>query len=73
MAEFGTEILPVVIEDELKKLYLRYRMSVVVERVMADVREDERNVRVARIAEPADGATIEAEHVASAANERGVE
>jgi DNA gyrase subunit A len=39
MAEFGKEILPVAIEDELKKSYLEYAMSVIVGRALPDVRD----------------------------------
>lgn len=39
MAEFEKEILPVAIEDELKKSYLAYAMSVIVGRALPDVRD----------------------------------
>ena len=39
MAEFGKEILPVAIEDELRKSYLEYAMSVIVGRALPDVRD----------------------------------
>ena len=56
------ENVAIVIEDEPKKLYLQFTMSVVVERVVADVREHDGIVRVAPIAEPPDGAPIETGH-----------
>jgi DNA gyrase subunit A len=39
MAEFGKEILPVAIEDELRQSYLDYAMSVIVGRALPDVRD----------------------------------
>ena len=39
MADSGREILPVAIEDELKKSYLDYAMSVIVGRALPDVRD----------------------------------
>ncbi len=39
MTDFGKEILPVAIEDELKKSYLDYAMSVIVGRALPDVRD----------------------------------
>jgi hypothetical protein len=48
-------------------------MSFIVGRVLAGVREDERIARVARVTGPADGATIEAGHIAPGSNEPGVE
>ncbi|MEJ2130614.1 MAG: DNA gyrase subunit A [Gammaproteobacteria bacterium] len=39
MAEFGKEILPVNIEDELRQSYLDYAMSVIVGRALPDVRD----------------------------------
>jgi DNA gyrase subunit A len=39
MAEFEKEILPVAIEDELKKSYLAYAMSVIIGRALPDVRD----------------------------------
>jgi DNA gyrase subunit A len=39
MTEFGKEILPVAIEDELRKSYLDYAMSVIVGRALPDVRD----------------------------------
>jgi DNA gyrase subunit A len=39
MTEFGKEILPVAIEDELRKSYLEYAMSVIVGRALPDVRD----------------------------------
>ena len=38
-SEFGKEILPVNIEDELRKSYLDYAMSVIVGRALPDVRD----------------------------------
>src|SRR5262245_16084179 len=39
MADSGKEILPVAIEDELKKSYLDYAMSVIIGRALPDVRD----------------------------------
>ncbi len=39
MAEFGKEIVPVAIEDELRQSYLDYAMSVIVGRALPDVRD----------------------------------
>ena len=39
MTEFGKEILPVNIEDELRQSYLDYAMSVIVGRALPDVRD----------------------------------
>ncbi len=39
MPEFGKEILPVAIEDELRQSYLDYAMSVIVGRALPDVRD----------------------------------
>ncbi len=39
MVEFAKEILPVSIEDEMKKSYLDYAMSVIVGRALPDVRD----------------------------------
>ena len=39
MGEIAKEILPVNIEDELKKSYLDYAMSVIVGRALPDVRD----------------------------------
>ncbi|MEE8042139.1 MAG: DNA gyrase subunit A, partial [Pseudomonadales bacterium] len=39
MAEFGKEIVPVNIEDELRRSYLDYAMSVIVGRALPDVRD----------------------------------
>jgi DNA gyrase subunit A len=39
MSEFGKEIVPVAIEDELKQSYLDYAMSVIVGRALPDVRD----------------------------------
>jgi DNA gyrase subunit A len=39
MTDFGKEILPVAIEDELRKSYLDYAMSVIVGRALPDVRD----------------------------------
>jgi len=39
MSEFGKEILPVNIEDELRRSYLDYAMSVIVGRALPDVRD----------------------------------
>ena len=38
MGEITNEVLPVNIEDELKKSYLDYAMSVIVGRALPDVR-----------------------------------
>jgi DNA gyrase subunit A len=39
MGEIANEVLPVNIEDELKKSYLDYAMSVIVGRALPDVRD----------------------------------
>jgi DNA gyrase subunit A len=39
MSEFGKEIVPVAIEDELRQSYLDYAMSVIVGRALPDVRD----------------------------------
>jgi DNA gyrase subunit A len=39
MSEFGQEVLPVNIEEEMKKSYLDYAMSVIVGRALPDVRD----------------------------------
>ena len=39
MVEFAHEIIPITIEDELKKSYLDYAMSVIVGRALPDVRD----------------------------------
>ena len=38
MAEVAKEILPVTLEDEMRKSYLDYAMSVIVGRALPDVR-----------------------------------
>ena len=39
MAEIAREILPVNLEDEMRKSYLDYAMSVIVGRALPDVRD----------------------------------
>lgn len=39
MSEFAKEIVPINIEDELKKSYLDYAMSVIIDRALPDVRD----------------------------------
>ncbi len=39
MSEFAKEIVPINIEDELKKSYLEYAMSVIIDRALPDVRD----------------------------------
>ena len=39
MSEIAKEIIPINIEDELKKSYLDYAMSVIVGRALPDVRD----------------------------------
>ncbi|HIP95160.1 MAG TPA: DNA gyrase subunit A, partial [Leucothrix sp.] len=39
MAEFAKEIIPINLEDEMRKSYLEYAMSVIVGRALPDVRD----------------------------------
>jgi DNA gyrase subunit A len=39
MAEIAREILPVNLEDEMRKSYLDYAMSVIIGRALPDVRD----------------------------------